>query len=112
MSSWICAFLGIRIPGRRLEIVITLSALCNLVLFLIDRKNIFSEIRKNFRYILQSELVFLVFFLFFLLIRLGNPDLWHPYKGGEKPMDFSYFKRGSEKHPVPRHMIRGLPAGR
>ena len=88
---WICAFLGIPYSRQTIGIVITLSALCNLVLFLIDRKNIFSEIRKNFRYILQSELVFLVFFLFFLLIRLGNPDLWHPYKGGEKPMDFSYF---------------------
>jgi YYY domain-containing protein len=54
-----------------------------------------AELRKEWRerrnYFLLIEGLFLAFFMLDLLIRLGNPDLWHPWKGGEKPMDFSYF---------------------
>jgi YYY domain-containing protein len=49
------------------------------------------EWRSKRRYFLLIEIVFLSFFLIDLFIRLGNPDLWHPSKGGERPMDFSYF---------------------
>lgn len=78
--------------NRSLILIIILFAfLFNLYLYLKNRQEINDELRQNYRYFLKVELIGLFFFVFFLLIRLGNPDLWHPYKGGEKPMDFSYF---------------------
>ena len=56
-----------------------------------QRAEISQDLRENRNYYLMVEGFFLAFFLFLLLIRFGNPDLWHPWKGGEKPMDFSYF---------------------
>jgi YYY domain-containing protein len=49
------------------------------------------ELRDRRNYFLIIETLALAAFLFFLLVRFGNSDLWHPWKGGEKPMDFSYF---------------------
>ena len=46
--------------------------------------------RTRKRTIVVTELLFLAFFIVFWLIRWGNPDLWHAWKGGEKPMDFAY----------------------
>jgi YYY domain-containing protein len=56
-----------------------------------QRASLLDEWKTNKRYYLVIELLFLGFFILDLLIRIGNPDIWHPYKGGEKPMDFAYF---------------------
>jgi YYY domain-containing protein len=55
------------------------------------RAEIAEFVRARWRHIAIAEAVTLALFLLMLFIRAGNPDLWHPYKGGEKPMDFSYF---------------------
>jgi YYY domain-containing protein len=47
-------------------------------------------IRSNLRLLLVEELIFFVFFGVDLAIRYQNPDLWHPWMGGERPMDFAF----------------------
>ena len=47
-------------------------------------------LRDHWRRLAWIELIGIVAFAAMILVRLTNPDLWHPYKGGEKPMDFAY----------------------
>lgn len=49
-------------------------------------------VRSQRRYLFLVEGLTLALFLFFLAVRWYNPDLWHPWLGGEKPADFSFFQ--------------------
>jgi len=40
--------------------------------------------------VLRSELCFVLAFGVWTAIRALNPDLWHPYFGGEKPLEFGF----------------------
>jgi len=84
---------SLRIPFSRTTISIALGFMITLGTLLAYRyrKELKVELRDNSGYFLKVELLVLAFFAAFLLVRIGNPDLWHPWKGGEKPMDFAYF---------------------
>jgi uncharacterized membrane protein len=82
-----------RVPFSKVTIGVVLGilTLSGLLLVFRQRSEFKREVSQRWRYYLAVEALFLIFFLAFLLVRLGNPDIWHPWKGGEKPMDFSYF---------------------
>jgi len=84
---------SVQIPFSRLTIALSLVliALLSAVLAYHQRDELKAEWQEKRKYFLVVELLALGFFIFGLLVRFGNPDLWHPWKGGEKPMDFSYF---------------------
>jgi YYY domain-containing protein len=89
--TWLAG--SVNIPFNRLTIsmVLLVMAAGGGYLAYRQRDELRMEWKSKRKYFLIVEGLVLAFFLIFLFIRLGNPDLWHPWKGGEKPMDFSYF---------------------
>jgi YYY domain-containing protein len=89
--AWLAGSAGIPYTRLIIGIVFGLLLIGGATLAFSQRVELREEWRNNRKYFLMIEGLFLTLFVIDLIIRLGNPDLWHPARGGERPMDFSYF---------------------
>jgi len=89
--SWMAGSFGIPYTRLTITVVFGIILVSGAVVGRLQRNELIEEWKTKRKYFLMAEGLFLAFFLIDFLIRLGNPDLWHPSFGGERPMDFSYF---------------------
>ena len=88
---WLAGSMEVPFSRFTITVIVVILALLAAAAAYFTRQGIRQELRENWKYFLIIEGLFLGVFIVGLLIRYANPDLWHPWKGGEKPMDFSYF---------------------
>lgn len=68
-------------------------------------------LRKHWGLLLFSEGLFAIAYLCFIAIRIQNPDLWHPWRGGEKFMELAFLNgilRSPSFPPVDPHFAGGF----
>jgi YYY domain-containing protein len=69
---------------------LALVTLGGLLLLVGRRHDLGAWVRGHWRLVVVEEAVFWGLFGAATLVRYLNPDLWHPFRGGEKPMDLAY----------------------
>ena len=66
------------------------TALGSAIVLVFNWREILGFLKERWKLFLLAETLFLLAFLAFVLVRMANPDLWHPFRGGEKPMELAY----------------------
>ncbi len=61
-----------------------------LLVFVINRQQLSQFWQRQRWLILITEVVFSLIFLLFVYLRILNPDLWHPWLGGEKMLEIGF----------------------
>lgn len=89
--SWMGGSTGIPYTRTSIALAFALITALGIGLWIARRDQFKAEWDSQRSFFTTIEILFLIFFLVDLFIRFGNPDMWHPAKGGERPMDFSYF---------------------
>jgi YYY domain-containing protein len=94
LSGYLCWLLASwhLIAFSRLSTLLVGALLASSALLLVIwlRRTLWAFLRERWRLLLIEECLFTGAFLFLVLIRSLNPDLWNPGLGGEKPMELAF----------------------
>ncbi|HET6614641.1 MAG TPA: DUF2298 domain-containing protein, partial [Dehalococcoidia bacterium] len=84
------AFAGVDYTRAEIAIALGVMVAVGVVTAALWRDELSAWVRERWRFLLFAEAFFLAMFALTYWIRIQNPDLWHPSRGGEKPMDLTY----------------------
>lgn len=114
VCGWLLWFLAsfrlVEFSVRNVWIVVGALLVSTIVLGWLQRGSLVPWLRANFKTILLGEAVFGVAYLFFVGVRILNPDMWQPWQGGEKFMEAAFINgilRSPWFPPVDAHFAGG-----
>ncbi|MDA0769232.1 MAG: DUF2298 domain-containing protein [Chloroflexi bacterium] len=91
LIAWLLSsFKWIAFSQASIGLALLLVAAMSLVVLRRNRGEMLDFFKRRWPVLAVGEAVFMAAFLAFVLVRMANPDLWHPWRGGEKPMDLAY----------------------
>jgi len=90
--SWLLASVRVVEFGRLgIMVALALALIVGLLTALFHFREIIGDLRRRWRWIVATETLFMVSYAAIVWLRMLNPDLWQPGRGGEKPMEFAIF---------------------
>ena len=100
--AWMMVNAGVmRFSAGLIWIALIIVALPSAVVLWRQWRLMLEWMSQRWRYIVAAEVLFLLAYAAFVLIRAANPDLWHPWRGGEKPMELAYFTAVARSSVLP-----------
>ena len=108
---WVFASTGLAQNSvRNAWMVAAMVVLVSAAVLVFTWRDVLSFLRRMWGILLVGEVLFAAAFLFFVLIRRANPDIWQPWFGGEKFMEFAFLNgilRSPYFPPVDPHFAGG-----
>lgn len=95
---------------RNAWLAVALVTLVNALILARTWRSVLTFVRRMWGVLLVGEALFAAAFVFFVFVRRANPDLWQPWFGGEKFMEFAFLNgilRSPTFPPVDPHFAGG-----